>query len=84
MYYVYALKSLKDGKFYIGFTKDISKRLAAHNNGQVQATRNRIPFEIVYYEASRNINDAVKREKYLKTTYGKRYLINRLRNDLDG
>ncbi len=84
MYYVYALKSLKDGKFYIGFTKDISKRLAAHNNGQVQATRNRFPFEIVYYEASRNINDAVKREKYLKTTYGKRYLINRLRNDLDG
>jgi len=84
MYYVYALKSLKDGKFYIGFTRDISKRLSAHNNRQVQATRNRIPFEIVYYEASRNINDAVKREKYLKTTYGKRYLINRLRNDLDG
>ncbi len=84
MYYVYALRSLKDGEFYIGFTKDIIKRLAAHNNRQVQATRNRIPFEIVYYEASRNINDAVKREKYLKTTYGKRYLINRLRNDLDG
>jgi len=82
MYYVYALRSLKDGKFYVGFTKDIGKRLAAHNNRQVQATRNRIPFEIVYYEASRNINDAINREKYLKTTYGKRYLINRLRNYL--
>ena len=79
MYYVYALRSLKDGEFYIGFTKDIDKRLAAHNNRQVQATRNRIPFEIVYYEASRNINDAINREKYLKTTYGKRYLTNRLK-----
>ena len=84
MYYVYALRSLKDREFYVGFTKDINKRLAAHNNRQVQTTRNRIPFEIVYYEASRNINDAIKREKYLKTTYGKRYLVNRLRNDLDG
>jgi len=84
MYYVYALRSLKDREFYVGFTKDINKRLAAHNNRQVRATRNRIPFEVVYYEASRNINDAVKREKYLKTTYGKRYLMNRLRNDLDG
>ena len=84
MYYVYALRSLKDKWFYVGFTKDINKRLAAHNNRQVQTTRNRIPFEIVYYEASRNINDAIKREKYLKTTYGKRYLVNRLRNDLDG
>jgi len=84
MYYVYALISLKDKRFYVGFTKDFNKRLAAHNNRQVQTTRNRIPFEIVYYEASRNINDAIKREKYLKTTYGKRYLVNRLRNDLDG
>jgi putative endonuclease len=84
MYYVYALRSLKDGKFYVGFTNDVNKRLVTHNNGQVQATRNRVPFEIVYYEASRNINDAIKREKYLKTTYGKRYLINRLRNDLEG
>ena len=84
MYYVYALKSLKDGKFYIGFTEDLRKRLGAHNNGQVRATRSRMPFEVVYYEASRNINDAINREKYLKTTYGKRYLVNRLRNHLNG
>jgi putative endonuclease len=84
VYYVYALRSLKDKKFYIGFTKNINKRLAAHNNRQVQATRNRISFEVVYYEASRNINDVINREKYLKTTYGKKYLTNRLRNDLHG
>jgi putative endonuclease len=84
MYYVYALRSLKDGNFYVGFTENLRKRLVAHNDGRVKATRNRIPFEIVYYEASRNRNDTIKREKYLKTTYGKRYLINRLRNDLGG
>jgi putative endonuclease len=84
MYYLYVLRSLKDKKFHVGFTKDINKRLAAHNNRQVRTTRNRVPFKVVYYEASRNINDVVNREKYLKTTYGKRYLKNRLRNDLDG
>ncbi len=49
MYYVYALRSLKDGEFYVGFTEDIIKRLAAHNDRQVRATRNRVRFEIVYY-----------------------------------
>jgi len=82
MYYVYVLKSLKDGKLYIGFTANLKQRLVAHNNRKIQSTRNRIPFELIYYEASRNIDDAIKREKYLKTTYGKRYLKNRLKNDL--
>ena len=84
MYYVYVLRSLKDGKFYTGFTENLRERLLAHNDGRVKSTYNRIPFEIVYYEASRNRNDTIKREKYLKTTYGKRYLTNRLRNDLGG
>ena len=81
---MYVLRSLKDGNFYVGFTENLRKRLVAHNDGRVKATRNRIPFEIVYYEASRNRNDTIKREKYLKTSYGKRYLRNRLRNDLGG
>jgi putative endonuclease len=82
MYYVYVLRSLKDRNFYTGFTENLRKRLIAHNDGRVKATCNRIPFEIVYYEASRNKDDAIRREKYLKTTYGKRYLINRLRKGL--
>lgn len=81
MYYVYVLLSVQDHNFYTGFTKDLGKRIAAHNSGQVSSTGKRGPFELIYYEASRNINDATHREKYLKTTYGKRYIRNRTKND---
>jgi len=81
-YYVYVLKSKLDGKFYTGFTSDIEKRLNEHNSGKVSSTRSRIPLEIVYFEFCLNIDDAIHREKYLKTTYGKRYLRIRLKNYL--
>lgn len=81
-YFVYVLRSLKDKKFYTGFTKDIEQRLSQHNSGKVNSTKSRIPFELVYYEVSRNIDDAIHREKYLKTTYGKRYIKNRISNYL--
>jgi len=81
-YYVYVLKSKLDGKFYTGFTSDIEKRLNEHNSGKVSSTRSRIPLEIVYFEFCLNIDDAIHREKYLKTTYGKRYLKTRLKNYL--
>lgn len=81
-YYVYVLRSQKDKKFYTGFTQDIEQRLSQHNTGKVYSTKSRIPFDLVYYEVSRNIEDAVHREKYLKTTYGKRYIKNRISNYL--
>jgi putative endonuclease len=82
MYFVYVLRSLKDNNFYTGFTGDLKKRLTEHNEGMTKSTQYRKPFELIYYEACRNRKDALHREKYLKTTYGKRYLRNRLRNDL--
>ena len=82
MFYVYVLKSQLDGNFYTGHTAELRKRLLEHNSGKVDSTRERVPFGLVYYEASRNLTDAIRREKYLKTTYGHRYLNNRLRHDL--
>jgi putative endonuclease len=81
-FYVYILESIKDGKFYTGFTSDLEKRLDDHNSGKVLSTKSRIPFVIVYYEACLVIEDAIHREKYLKTTYGKRFIKNRLKNYL--
>ena len=69
---------MKDEKFYIGYTTDLQKRLTEHNKGKVESTKLRRPFKIVYYEACMNQKDALKRERYLKTTWGKRYLRNRL------
>jgi len=83
MYYVYVLQSKKDGKFYVGCTADLRKRLVYHNKGSVESTRNRRPFELIYYEACISQKDALHREKYLKTAYGKRYIKNRLKAYLD-
>ena len=81
MFYVYVLKSLKDNRFYIGYTGDLQKRMNEHNEGLSKSTVHRRPLELVYYEACRNSRDAIHREKYLKSTYGHRYLKNRLQND---
>lgn len=79
-FYVYILESKSDGKFYTGFTSDLDKRLSEHNSGKVFSTKTRLPLEIVYFEFSLNIDDAIHREKYLKTTYGKRYISQRIKN----
>jgi putative endonuclease len=38
-YYVYILKSLKDGRYYIGSTSDVMARLKFHNSGLQRSTR---------------------------------------------
>lgn len=81
-YYVYVLLSLKDNNFYTGFTSNLEIRLYEHNDGKVVATKYRRPLELIYFEGCRNKDDAIYREKYLKTTYGKRYLRNRLKSYL--
>jgi putative endonuclease len=82
--YVYILKSEKDGLLYTGCTLDLKRRLADHNDGKVVSTKKRTPFKLIYYEYCLDEGDAYRREKYLKTTYGKRYVKSRLRNYFTG
>lgn len=82
--YVYVLRSLKDQQFYVGFTKNLSRRLEEHNKRLVLSTRNRVPLELVYWEGCLNQTDATLREKYLKSSWGKRYIKNRIRSYLTG
>jgi len=82
MYYVYVLQSELDNRFYTGFTKNLEKRVEEHNSGISRSTKGRIPFKLVYYEFCLNLKDAMKRERYLKTTWGKRYIRNRVSNYL--
>jgi len=84
MYYVYVLFSEKDNKFYIGYTNNLDRRVNGHLKGGVSSTKNRLPLKLIYYEACLNQKDATHRERYLKTTYGKRYLRNRLKCYLTG
>ena len=82
MYYVYVIQSKNDKQFYTGFTRDLQNRFREHNSGGVPSTKKRGPFELIYYEASLNKQDALAREKYLKSGMGKRYLKNRLKRFL--
>jgi len=84
MEYIYVLQSKKDKKFYVGWTNNLRKRFFEHSQGKVFSTKGRLPMKIVYYEACVNREDAKKREKYLKTAWGKRYIKNRLQKYLTG
>ena len=66
MFYLYVLKSKKDNNIYFGSTNDLRRRLVEHNNGEVKSTKPRRPFELRYYEAYFNENEARKREASLK------------------
>lgn len=83
-YYVYVLLSKTDNNLYTGYTKNLLQRLKEHNSGKVASTKHRRPLELIYWEGCLNQKDATKREKYLKSSWGKRYIKNRLKNHLTG
>ncbi|KKR43286.1 MAG: hypothetical protein UU10_C0032G0008 [Parcubacteria group bacterium GW2011_GWF1_40_6] len=83
-YYIYVLKSQKDKKLYVGYTNDLKSRFEQHCKGQVSSTKERRPFELIYSEACLDKHDAMHREKYLKTAYGKQFLRSRLKSYLIG
>jgi putative endonuclease len=66
MAYVYILKC-SDGSYYPGFTTDIERRLAEHNQGiGSKYTRSRLPVECVYQEELSSKSEAMKRESAIK------------------
>ncbi len=78
MFYTYVLRSKKDSNLYIGWSTNLSNRIQEHNNGRVQATKSRVPLELVYYEACLTESGAIAREKQLKSGFGRAYLKRRL------
>ncbi|MDB5204612.1 MAG: nuclease superfamily protein [Candidatus Taylorbacteria bacterium] len=80
MQYVYILQSKTDLNLYIGCTNDIKGRLILHNNKKVGSTKERAPFILIHYEAFLDPVDAYNREKYLKTRWGRNFIIKNLTN----
>jgi len=78
MHYTYVLSSERDGHFYIGTTNDLRKRLKQHVLGRVTSTAYRRPLRLAYCEACHSVDDAYRRERYLKSGRGGRYLKQRL------
>ena len=74
MYTVYVLRSLKDGKRYIGVTSDLKERLFEHTNGLVKSTKNRRPLTLIHTEKFENKAEALKREKFFKSGQGREWI----------
>ncbi len=78
-YFVY-LVQCADQSLYCGYTKDLKRRVAEHNDSKKGAkyTRAKRPVELVYAEAHATLSEALKREYQIKrlTSHGKRALIN--------
>ena len=77
MYYVYGLKSIKNGSYYVGSCENLSNRLDLHNRGLVRSTKRYLPWQIVYREQYKTLQEARKRELQIKS-WKKRSSIERL------
>ena len=72
MYYLYVLKGRMQRQLYIGFTSNLRKRLTQHVRKQSPYTSKSDGWQLVYYEAYRNREDAHERERLLKN-FGSAY-----------
>jgi putative endonuclease len=82
IYFVYVLISLKDKKFYIGYTSDLKRRIFQHNQGKTDSLKNRGPLKLIYFEGFVNKKDAQEKEKFYKSGRGHEVLKKILENTL--
>jgi putative endonuclease len=78
MHHVYLLESENTGKRYIGYTTDLKRRLAEHNNHKNVSTSKELSWKLIYCETYLNKMDALGREKFLKSGSGWRFLKKQL------
>ena len=74
MYYSYVIWSNKLLKRYIGSTQNIEKRLNQHNSGKTPFTLRGIPWILIYSESFETKDEAIRREKFLKSGIGRKWL----------
>lgn len=81
-YYVYTILSLRDFSLYTGLATDLKTRIGEHMRGVVSSSKIRIPFRLIHYEYFINLEDAKKREMFLKSNIGKAQLKDSLKKTL--
>lgn len=72
--YVYVIYSEKDGRFYVGMSTNPEKRLLEHNSGKTKSTKGFRPWSFFFKEEYSSRQEARKREKYLKSGFGKQWI----------
>jgi putative endonuclease len=79
MPYTYILFSAKLNKYYVGACTDLQKRLHEHNIGHSRFTSTGIPWEIKYSESFKTLQEAKKRELFIKRMKSRKYIESLLR-----
>ncbi len=79
MYCVYVLRSEKNGKFYIGCTDNLDRRLKEHNSGKSKYTRNKGPWSVEYIEKFETLREARQRERQIKSWKKRKSIENLIR-----
>ena len=79
MFFTYVLYDLHKKNFYTGYTSNLKKRIKDHLLKKVFSTKYKQELKLIYFEGCVNKIDALRREQYLKSGVGKRYLRSRLR-----
>jgi putative endonuclease len=74
MFFVYLLYSERLNKRYVGSSKDIENRLSEHNKGKSNFTKTGIPWKLIYNESYLTFSEARKREVFLKSGVGRKFL----------
>ena len=77
MFYIYILKSEKNGSYYVGSCKDVDERAGLHNKGSVKSTKRYVPWKVIYNEQYKILSEARKRESQIKS-WKRRALIEKL------
>ena len=74
MAWVYILKDDLSGRFYIGSTNDLQRRLKQHRNGHTQTTRWMKSFTLVFSQDYPSLADARDIERQLKRLKRRDYI----------
>jgi len=78
MYYVYIFLNKETGRYYIGYTSNLRRRIGQHLDGKVKSTKSNLNYKLVFYCAFKYKNLAVRFEKYLKSGSGVAFMKKRL------
>lgn len=82
MYTLYVIQSLTHNFRYTGFTSNLQRRIYDHNHGFNKSTKPYKPYKLIYTKTVKDRKEARRREKYLKSSHGRKYLEMIIRKDV--
>jgi len=74
MHYLYILINEAKTRTYTGVADDVEKRLVDHNSRKVKSSRPYRPYKIIHTESFETLSEARQKEKFYKSTTGRRKL----------